>query len=234
MNHFILFSNIKGGVGKSTICTLFAHWLVGKGESVAVVDDDSQRTIARQRKRDKEAHPDDQLPWEVYSVFDFDQQGEITKLLPVLKSQDGWILVDCPGNLESERLVPVLQAADAIVIPTSYGANDLDATIELFVPVLRQINKEAKFVFLPNMISEDDKKERDEASRQRDKAWNRTHGYGVLTARIKKSIVFDNKHDVCRVNTIDGLNHWQQKGVKHAFEDLCKALGVKFEDNENK
>jgi chromosome partitioning protein len=233
MNHFILFSNIKGGVGKSTICTLFAHWIASKGEDVAVVDDDSQRTIARQRKRDKDNRPDDKLPWEVYSVFDYDKAGDMTKLLPVLKSQDGWILVDCPGNLETERLVPVLQAADAIVIPTSYGANDLDATIELFVPVLRQLNKSAKFIFLPNMISEDNQKEREEAKRQRDKAWDRVHGYGVLTARIKKSIVFDNKHDVCRVNTIDGLNHWQDKGVKHAFEDLCEALGVELENNQN-
>ena len=233
MNHFILFSNIKGGVGKSTICTLFAHWLAAKGEAVAVVDDDSQRTIARQRQRDKEERPDDKLPWEVYSIFDYDKDGEITKLLPVLKSQEGWILVDCPGNLESQRLIPVLRAAEAIVIPTSYGANDLDATIELFVPVLRQLNKEAKFVFLPNMISEDNRKEKDEAQRQRDKAWNRVHDQGTLTARIKKSIVFDNKHDVCRVNTIDGLNYWQNNGVQHAFEDLCEALGVEFENNQN-
>ena len=233
MNHFVLFSNIKGGVGKSTICTLFAHWLAGKGATVAVVDNDSQRTIARQRRRDKESRLDDKLPWEVYSVFQYDQDGDMTKLLPVLKSQDGWILVDCPGNLESERLIPVLQAAEAIVIPTSYGDNDLDATIELFVTVLRQINKTAKFIFVPNMISEDNQRERDEAQRQRDRAWERVHNNGTLTARIKKSIVFDNKHEVCRVNTIDALNHWQDRGVQHAFEDLCEALGVEFENNQN-
>ncbi|MBL1488914.1 ParA family protein, partial [Klebsiella pneumoniae] len=64
-NHFVLFSNIKGGIGKSSLCTLFAHYLTAKGEDVAVIDADIQRTIARQRTRDKESRPDDKLPWEV-------------------------------------------------------------------------------------------------------------------------------------------------------------------------
>ena len=50
-NHFVLFSNIKGGVGKSSLCTLFAHYLTAQGEEVAVVDADIQRTIIRQRNR---------------------------------------------------------------------------------------------------------------------------------------------------------------------------------------
>ena len=54
-NHFVLFSNIKGGIGKSSLCTLFAHYLTAKGEDVAVIDADIQRTIARQRTRDKES-----------------------------------------------------------------------------------------------------------------------------------------------------------------------------------
>ena len=124
-NHFVLFSNIKGGIGKSSLCTLFAHYLTAKGEDVAVIDADIQRTIARQRTRDKESRPDDKLPWEVYSIFDYNDKGEIEKLLPVLKEQDGWILVDCPGNMEVERLIPVFQAADSVVIPTTYGDTDL-------------------------------------------------------------------------------------------------------------
>ena len=112
-NHFVLFSNIKGGVGKSSLCTLFAHYLTAQGEEVAVVDADIQRTIIRQRTRDKESRPDVKLPWEVYSIFDYDSKGEILKLLPVLKGQDGWILVDTPGNMETERLIPIFEAADA-------------------------------------------------------------------------------------------------------------------------
>ena len=100
-NHFILFSNIKGGVGKSSLCTLFAHYLTAKGEEVAVVDNDIQRTIARQRARDKENNPEAKIPWEVYSVFDINAKGEAQQLIPILKEQEGWILVDCPGNMET-------------------------------------------------------------------------------------------------------------------------------------
>ena len=223
-NHFVLFSNIKGGVGKSSLCTLFAHYLTEKGEDVAVLDADIQRTIARQRARDKESRPDDKLPWEVYSIFDYDNKGEIQKLLPVLKEQDGWILVDCPGNMETERLVPVFEAADAVIVPITYGDNDLDATLELFIPVLRQINETAKLIFVPNRINESTPKDKEEARRKRDKTWDRTHTYGIMTARIRDSRVFDNNRDNSRFNTIDGLNFWQARGVEHCFDEVYKEL----------
>lgn len=223
-NHFVLFSNIKGGVGKSSLCTLFAHYLNTKGEDVAVVDADIQRTIVRQRARDKESRPDEKMPWEVYSIFDYDDKGEILKLLPVLKEQDGWILVDCPGNMETERLTPIFEAADAVLIPTSYGDNDLDATIELFVPVLRQLNEKAKILFIPNRIKEDNPKDKEETKRQRDKTWERVHAFGTLTARIRDSRVFDNNRDNSRFNTVDPLNRWQANGVMHCFDEVYEKL----------
>ena len=223
-NHFVLFSNIKGGVGKSSLCTLFAHYLTAQGEEVAVVDADIQRTIVRQRARDKESRPDDKLPWEVYSIFDYDNKGEIQKLLPVLKEQDGWILVDCPGNMETERLVPIFEAADAVVIPTSYSDNDIDATVELFVPVLRQINENAKIVFAPNRINVETQKDKIESERQRDRTWNRVQMFGPLAARIRSTRIFDNSRERSCFNTIDPMNHWQQHAVEHCFDDIYKAI----------
>ena len=222
-NHFVLFSNIKGGIGKSSLCTLFAHYLTAKGEDVAVIDADIQRTIARQRTRDKESRPDDKLPWEVYSIFDYNDKGEVQKLLPVLKEQDGWILVDCPGNMEVERLVPVFEAADAVIIPTTYGDNDLDATLELFIPVLRDINETAKLIFIPNRINENTKRDKEESQKKRDMTWERVHTLGKLTARIRDSKVFDNsRYD--QFNTIDGLNRWQANGVKFCFDEVYEEL----------
>ena len=112
------------------------------------------------------------------------------------------------------------QAADSVVIPTTYGDNDLDATVELFVPVLRQINETAKLIFAPNRINESKAQFKEEAKRNRDKAWNKVHTYGSLVARIKDSIVFDNS----RFNTIDPLNHWQANGVMHCFDEIYKEL----------
>ncbi len=223
-NHFVLFSNIKGGVGKSSLCTLFAHYLTAKGEDVAVIDADIQRTIERQRVRDKETHPDAKLPWEVYSIFDYDDKGEILKLLPVLKEQDGWILVDCPGNMETERLIAIFEAADAVIIPTSYGDIDIDATVELFVPVLRKLNETAKIIFVPNRIKVDSQKDKEEAKRYRDKTWERVHTIGTLTARIRDSRVFDNGRENSRFNTVDPLNHWQVNGVENCFNEVYEII----------
>ena len=42
MSTIILFSNIKGGVGKTTLCANFAEYLSMKGISVVAVDADLQ------------------------------------------------------------------------------------------------------------------------------------------------------------------------------------------------
>lgn len=48
----IVFSNQKGGPGKSTLAVLFAHWLVDKhGERVCFIDLDSQRNASKTLSR---------------------------------------------------------------------------------------------------------------------------------------------------------------------------------------
>ena len=37
MAKIIVFSNLKGGVGKSTLCCHFAHFLVAKNQKVALI-----------------------------------------------------------------------------------------------------------------------------------------------------------------------------------------------------
>ena len=44
-NRKIVFANQKGGVGKSTLCILFANYLAWKGKSVCIIDTDLQKTI---------------------------------------------------------------------------------------------------------------------------------------------------------------------------------------------
>ena len=47
MNKIILFSNIKGGVGKTTISAHFTEYLTEKGLSAIAVDADLQASLAR-------------------------------------------------------------------------------------------------------------------------------------------------------------------------------------------
>ena len=62
----ITFANQKGGVGKTTLCALFASYLVGKGHSVAVFDTDPQQSIVKKRASDTATYTGAVLPYIVY------------------------------------------------------------------------------------------------------------------------------------------------------------------------
>ena len=51
-NKKVVFANQKGGVGKSTLCILFANYLASKGKDVCIIDTDLQKTILMQRQKD--------------------------------------------------------------------------------------------------------------------------------------------------------------------------------------
>ena len=48
----ITFANQKGGVGKTTLCAIFANYLVKKGCPVMVVACEAQQSIKVRRKHD--------------------------------------------------------------------------------------------------------------------------------------------------------------------------------------
>ena len=52
-NKIVIFSNIKGGVGKTTLCALFANHLIEHGFPSFVIDADLQASLFRHRQREK-------------------------------------------------------------------------------------------------------------------------------------------------------------------------------------
>lgn len=86
-NRKVVFANQKGGVGKSTLCILFANYLAWKKQDVCVIDTDLQKTIKMYRKKDLELYPDAEEP---YEVQDFDvQDPELMRLTHGLGFPDG-------------------------------------------------------------------------------------------------------------------------------------------------
>ena len=71
----ILFTNIKGGVGKTSCCALFAQYLCENGYPVKVLDADIQASLSRHRERELAANPDAAIPWEVSTVDTTDRQS---------------------------------------------------------------------------------------------------------------------------------------------------------------
>ena len=64
-NIIITFANQKGGVGKTTLCTLFANYLVGHRKKVLVIDCDVQQTISFRRKADLQKYKDAMIPYNI-------------------------------------------------------------------------------------------------------------------------------------------------------------------------
>ena len=151
----VVFANQKGGVGKSTLCILFADYLAWKGRPVCVIDTDLQKTIWMQRRKDTATHAGSDEP---YGVQDFDVAAPeaMEQLVASASGVEGFVLFDTPGNVSQDGLVPLFAGADFIVCPFDYEDKTLDST-GTFVSVLAAVRSrvpemKARLLFVPNRI----------------------------------------------------------------------------------
>lgn len=143
----IIIGNQKGGAGKSTLTMLLANYLTMiKGYVVTVLDMDYQRSIFTMYEKAKILENPE--PYEVIEV-DLEYFPSIYKVLA--KQKNRLILVDLPGKLDDNDLIPVYQGADLILIPFTYDAMTYDSTI-VFSIVMKKINPDVKFVYVPCRI----------------------------------------------------------------------------------
>ena len=217
-NHKIVFANQKGGVGKSTLCMLFANYLAWKKQDVCIIDTDLQKTIMMQRKKDREIYDDMEEP---YTVQDFDvQDPELMQQLMESASQtEGFVLFDSPGNVSEDGLVPMFTGADFIICPYEYEEKTLDST-GTFIQVinaLRQATPEmtARLFFVPNRI--------DVRIGTADelRMWKQTDAIfkqlGAVTPRITA------RASLKRINTFE-ITASQRDAVKGAFDVMIRRM----------
>lgn len=217
-NHKIVFANQKGGVGKSTLCMLFANYLAWKKQDVCIIDTDLQKTIMMQRKKDREIYDDMEEP---YTVQDFDvQDPELMQQLMESASQtEGFVLFDSPGNVSEDGLVPMFTGADFIICPYEYEEKTLDST-GTFIQVinaLRQATPEmtARLFFVPNRI--------DVRIGTADelRMWKQTDAIfkqlGAVTPRITA------RASLKRINTFEIIAS-QRDAVKGAFDFMIRRM----------
>ena len=216
MNKFILFSNIKGGVGKTTLSAHFTEYLAEHEYPVAAVDADLQASLSRHRERDVKEDPKRPLPWEVIKLNTFDGE-KVKAVVKKLKQVDGIIVVDCPGNLNDNNLSILFEAADFIVVPMAFAVDTIDAT-NIFINVVKKRSK-AKLLFLPNRINVSEGRAQDLAIRDKDiKDLNKV---GKVMPRIKQSVV------IKRYTTIYPLDMYQYMTLEEPFEAIIKEIKKK-------
>lgn len=143
----ILIGNQKGGAGKSTLTLLFANYLTQvKKRKVTVLDMDYQQSISSKAEKAKilENEP-------LYDVVPADLKHFPALHNSLIKRNDEIVIVDLPGKMDDDGLLPVFAAANLVICPFAYDEFSVDSTI-LFAMVLRKINDRAPFIFIPNRI----------------------------------------------------------------------------------
>ena len=213
MSKIILFSNIKGGVGKTTLCAQFAEYLSMKGVTIVAVDADLQASLSRHREREVEADPEQTVPWGIARLNTLDSKI-VKTAMNEYKEQDGIVLIDCPGNLNDNNLAIIYAVADFIVIPMTYDVDTIDAT-GIFITVIRQQSK-AKLVFVPNRINITEGKAREREMRE--ETISVLGRLGTVTPRIKQSVV------IKRYSTLYPLDKYQYAAVEHAFDKIIEII----------
>ncbi len=213
MNKVILFSNIKGGVGKTTLCALFCEYLKENGFEVAAFDADIQASLLRHRERELEADTKQCASWSI-GRLDTRNTSKLEKFLMKLHHKDGVVVIDCPGNLNDNNLSLVYKSADMIIIPMAYDIDTIDAT-GIFVSVVRRMSR-APFIFIPNRINVVEGKAKE--LQMRDETIEILGNLGTVTPRIKQSVV------VKRYSTLYPLDKYQYAAVEHAFNRILTEI----------
>jgi chromosome partitioning protein len=141
----ILIGNQKAG--KSTLALLLANYLTAAHQrKVTVLDMDYQQSISS--KYEKARVLENQPPYEVIAA----DLTHFPMLLQVLtRNPTETVVIDLPGKMDDDRLIPVILSGDLILCPFNYDAFSVDSTL-LFAMVAGKINNRAPIVFVPNRI----------------------------------------------------------------------------------
>lgn len=215
-NKIIIFSNIKGGVGKTALCALFASYLAEKGIPVVALDADLQASLFRHRQREVSVDPEAQSQWSVDLLSTADG-GKLAEVVKKLKKVPGVVLIDCPGNLNDRNLETIYRAADAAVIPLSFDADTVDAS-GIFIKALRSVSKAVDLIFIPNRINVAERKT--EELRQRSQTTEFLGLIGEVVPIVRQNVA------IKRYSTLYAMDAKQISIVAPAFDRIIETLNL--------
>lgn len=218
MNKIIVFGNQKGGVGKTTLCTLFANYLSAKNLSILVIDCDGQQTIFEKRQTDIKKFGKDVFRYNI-QTFSIEDEFKVKILMENLRTMDGIILIDSPGNLAQQALIPLFAYSDYIICPYQYEPSCVNSTVTftVFIKKLEAKSKtmKSRMFFVPNKYDcRIGRKEELELWRRTDLAFGEQ---GLNTPKIKA------KADLQRYNTV-GISESVKKDVCPTFDFIYSNI----------
>lgn len=213
----VTFANQKGGVGKTTLCVLFAHYLVSKGVRVRILDCDRQMSVVRRRKADIDRYGEEVVPFPV-DPEKVNNENEVYNLVEsIFQAQNYEVtLIDTPGLMLNEPNKLIMQNSDMIVIPFHYDKMTLSST-STFIMCLdmmkRRLGSEmrSRLYLIPNLH------DGRIGTRSELMLWEEARDifsrYGVVTSKISRVSSME------RISTVMTLDQ-QMKLVTPAFDKL--------------
>ena len=115
----ILIANPKGGSGKTTLSTNIAGYLAARGQRVAILDLDRQKSATQWLASRPPSFPSIEL-----------MHAEGEKSAPV-----DWLVIDSPAGLHGKNLEHALKLVHRVIVPIAPSAFDIQASRE-FLEVL--------------------------------------------------------------------------------------------------
>lgn len=212
-NKIVLFSNMKGGTGKTTLLELFASYAIENEVPVLALDADPQLSLYKDRQDDLQANPAASPSWLV-KLLRVDEN--ISAVIEKIKAVRGVVLIDCPGNIDNNYLQLLFKAADVIVMPFKYDRKNVRETAT-FCGIFRKLNDKARILFVPNMAMSIEE-HRAELMSARNMAYEVFKPYrGYITKSIMRRV------ELQCCNTL-GLNYQQRREVKVSFEEILERI----------
>ena len=210
MNKIIAFANQKGGVGKTTLCILFADYLAWKKKGVVLLDADDQRSVTTKREKDVEFFGEEP-PYEVQHVG-IQDVDYMQRLMANARQIDGTVIIDCPGNVRDDGLLPVFTQADAIIIPFEYEDICLEATTD-FVNLLNT----AKYIFVPNKLQSSF------GTAAEVSMWKQCASMYGMVGKVMPKV--PQRANLKRIDTYD-ITPSQREILRATFEGIIKELNI--------
>lgn len=214
-NTIILFTSIKGGTGKTTLCASAATLFAEQGIPVFVLDADIQQSLYRHRKRDLAANPSEDIPWQVEFLNTRDVE-KVRTTMQRAKQLPCCILVDCPGNIQDAALQVIYEAADIAVVPYELNSDSVDATV-MFAQLFHR-NYDAKMFFIPNKVSSVFEK-RGEVRKAREDAVEALHRkLGTVTPDMRLTTLLNG------YSTVETYNRKKRMFIKDALAPIYRII----------
>lgn len=205
----IIFGNQKGGVGKSTLCIMLANYLtLVKKKQVLVIDMDFQKSINEHRKFDLTKNPElaDTKPYEIL-VMDTE---DYPKYAEQLKKLNDYILIDLPGRLDDETLIPILKDANYVICPFFYEIKSVLSTL-IFSKFVKYLDKEKEIFFVPNRMKSSTKYE------TKEDVDSHLQGLGTITKGISDRVT------LARLSTFE-ISEEQKNIIEEVFNFIYTKI----------